>query len=161
MPGRMFIRCGQATEGERVVARELSTWFSSQGFRPYVATQIQSIPDLNSGLIGEVKFSDFYFFINFRRERLGSGRSKNCYRGSLYSNQELAVAYALGFEHMLFLNQRQTERGGMFGTIVSNAPEFERLDEVLPTVKRMVAQANWNPTFSRQLQAVGLRWTRN
>jgi len=160
MPGKVFISCGQASEAERVVAREVSTWFASEGFAPYIATQVQSIPDLNSGLIGELKRSDFYLFINFRRERLPTGRSKRLFRGSLYANQELAIAYALGFEHMLFLNQKGAERGGMFGTIVSNAPEFEKLDEVLPTVNRMVAQAKWNPAFSRQLQAVALRWTR-
>lgn len=161
MPGRVFVSCGQATEAERVVARELSTWFTSAGFSPYVATQVQSIPDLNSGLIGELKRSDFYLLVNFRREKLASVRSKILYRGSLYTNQELAVAYAMGFEHMLFLNQKGAERGGIFGTIVSNAPEFDALDEVLPSVKRMVAQAGWNPAFSRQLVAAGLRWTKN
>jgi hypothetical protein len=151
MPGKVFISCGQASEAERVVARELATWFASEGFAPYVATQVQSIPDLNSGLIGELKRSDFYFFINFRREKIITGKARSLYRGSLYTNQELAVAYALGFEHMLFLNQKGAERGGMFGTIVSNAPEFDKLDEMLPAVKRMVAQARWKPAFSRQL----------
>ncbi|HRI15775.1 MAG TPA: hypothetical protein PLX89_22490, partial [Verrucomicrobiota bacterium] len=30
--------------GYGLVARELSTWFTSKGFRPYVAKQIQSTP---------------------------------------------------------------------------------------------------------------------
>jgi hypothetical protein len=160
MPGRVFISCGQASEAERIVARELATWFIDEGFSPYVATQVQSIPDLNSGLIAELKRSDFYFFINFRREKLPPVRSRILCRGSLYTNQELAIAYALGFEHMLFLNQKRAERGGIFGTIVSNAPEFEDLDEVLPTTQRMVQHAKWNPAFSRQLQAITLRWTK-
>lgn len=160
MPGRVFISCGQASDAEKIVARELSKWFRDRGFSPYVATQVQSIPDLNSGLIGELKRSDFYLFINFRREKLASRRSRNVYRGSLYTNQELAIAYALGFEHMLFLNQESAERGGMFGTIVSNSPEFDTVDEVLPLVERVVAQARWDPAFSRQLIATGLRWTK-
>jgi hypothetical protein len=61
---------------------------------------------------------------------------------------------------MLFLNQKGAERGGIFGTIVSNPPEFETLDEVLPAVKRMVGQAKWNAAFSSQLQVIDLRWTK-
>ncbi len=53
MRARVFISCGHR-EGERDIAHAIAEWFSSQGFRPYVALQAQSIQDVNSGTIGEL-----------------------------------------------------------------------------------------------------------
>ena len=159
MSGKIFISCGQASDLERVVAREVAAWFESEGFsKPYVATQVQSIQDLNHGIVSALKSSDYYLFINFRREMLPMGSGDPLFRGSLYTNQELAIAYAFGFEHMILLNQRYVERGGIFGTIVSNTPEFEKYDEVLPVVQRAVRSAGWFPQFSRQLVLEKIDW---
>jgi hypothetical protein len=160
MPSKVFISCGQATQQERDAANEVANYFRSLGFYPYVATQVQSIPDLNQGIIEELKSSDYYLFINFRREQIlqNTGNSTSLFRGSLYTNQELAVAYAYGFEKMLFLNQRNTERGGMFGIIVSNSPEFDDYSDVIPAVQSAVTSADWLITYSRHLAASDLRW---
>ena len=158
MPGKVFISCGQASDAERMAAREVAAWFHLQGFTPYVATQVQSILDLNLGIVGELKASDYYLFVNFRREQLPpTEASSPTFRGSLYTNQELAIAYALGFEKMLFLNQRNAERAGMFGTIVSNSQEFDGYIELLPAVQAAVQAAEWTPSYSRQLLASRLR----
>jgi len=159
MPGRIFISCGQDTDPERLAAREAASWLKSEGFDPYVAINVQSIPDLNKGIIDELKRSDFFLFINFRREMLGGGSADPVFRGSLYTNQELAIAYALGFHEMIFLNQRFTERRGMFGTIVSNSPEFDRYTELLPALQNAVRDADWRPTFSRNLVPASVRWS--
>jgi hypothetical protein len=62
----------------------------SEGFSPYVATQIQTILDLNGEIIRELKQADYYFLINFRREQITDSTE---FRGSLFAHQELAVAY--------------------------------------------------------------------
>jgi len=46
------------------------------------------------------------------------------------------MAYTLGFEHMVLLNQKQAERAGLFWTIVSNASEFDSYYDLLPKLKR-------------------------
>ena len=156
MSAKVFISCGQNSPEERVVAQELSEWFEAEGYTPYVAVAVQTILDLNTGIIGELRTSDYYLFINFRREEVTSSNGEISWRGSLYTNQELAIAYAIGFEHMLLLNQREARREGVFGFIVSNIPEFEDFDKVLPLVQEAVDKAEWDPTYTRQLLAENL-----
>jgi hypothetical protein len=157
MAGRVFISCGQVNSDEVRVANDVSLWLRSVGFDPYVAVETQSILDVNSGIIGELKRSDFYLFINFRRDLITSTPSI-VYRGSVFTNQELGIAYAMGFEKALFINQRNVKREGIFGYLVSNTPEFETLEEVLPIVKQAIRTANWTVTYSRNLICENLRW---
>ena len=79
MPGRVFISCGQKDEEERGAARAVADMLRGLGFDPYVAARVQSILDLNGEIIGELKRSDYYIFINFRREQIVGGE----YRGTL------------------------------------------------------------------------------
>jgi hypothetical protein len=150
MPAKVFISCGQASPEERSVAQSLSAWFVSQGFLPYVAIETQSILDLNAGIVGELRTSDYYVFVNFRREKIRQG-----YRGSLFTNQELAMAYALGFEHMLLLNQKGVNREGVIQFMVSNTPEFVAHVDVLHFVQVAVAAARWRPDYTRHLDVAG------
>jgi len=160
MPARVFISCGQNPDAERLAAREVEKWLREQGYDPYLAVEVLSIPDLIKGIIDELKRADYYLFIDFQRELLSKAGPDPVHRGSLYSHQELAVAYALGFDRMIFLRQRNVERGGMLGTMVANTPVFDRLTEVLPAVQHAVANSNWSPNFSRHLVIDGLaNWT--
>lgn len=157
MRAKVFISCGQGCEEERKVARQLGAWFESAGYQPYVAIEVQSILDLNAGIIGELKTSDYYIFINFCRERVTALDGSQFSRGSLYTNQELAIAYALGFDHMLLMNQRGTKPEGVFKFIVTNIPEFDEHSEILSRVQEAVGKAGWRPDYTRQLVAGRLR----
>jgi hypothetical protein len=157
MPAKVFISCGQGIAQERDVARQLDQWFASQGFQPYVAIEVQSILDLNAGIIGELKTSDYYLFVNFRREEVTAFAGTKFYRGSLYTNQELAIAYALGFDHMLLINQKNATPEGVFKFIVTNIPEFDDYSDVLPKVQQAVSKAGWRADYTRQLLATNLR----
>ena len=97
-------------------------------------------------------------FINFPREEVIRSTG-NIRRGSLYSHQELAVAYALGFDHILILNHRTVHDEGVQKSIVSNLPRFDHYDEVLPAIAQAVIEARWSPNYSRQLSLVRVRWT--
>lgn len=157
MPAKVFISCGQSSLEERKVAQQLGDWFKSKGYNPYVAIEVQSILDLNSGIIGELKTSDYYLFINFQREIVTGNAGNQFHRGSLYTNQELAIAYALGFDHMLLLNQKNSEKEGVFKFIVTNIPEFDAYSEVLLLVQNAVQKAGWRHDYTRQLAAANLR----
>jgi hypothetical protein len=91
-----------------------------QGFRPYLAIDVRTILDINGGIIRELKNSDCYVFINFRREQIASERGPVEYRGSLFSHQELAIAYALGFDRMLIVSQDGVKSEGMLRYIGVN-----------------------------------------
>jgi hypothetical protein len=149
MGAKVFISCGLARPNERAVAECVAKWFNSEGFEAYVAVTVQTIMDLNAGVIGALKNSDYYLFINFRREKVIG--PPDSFRGSLYTHQELAVAYALGFDRMILVNQSGTAIEGVLQFIVTNTPRFETEGEVLGIVKDAVRAEHWLPAFSRQL----------
>jgi hypothetical protein len=47
----------------------------------------------------QLETSDYFLFIDFKRERI---RCPNIFRGSLFTNQELAIASFLGLESIVF-----------------------------------------------------------
>jgi hypothetical protein len=162
MPGRIFISCGQATSAERRVAGEVSNWLKTKGFQPYVAIQTQSILDVNSGIISNLKIADYYIFIDFRREKI---RRKyifgpKVYRGSLFTNQELALAYFLNIDQAIFLQQFQILLEGIGKYTLSNALKFDKADEVLPLIQNEVTNRNWSPDYSRHLVANSISFSR-
>lgn len=157
MSAKVFISCGQVCPEEKQVAQSLAMWLTSQGYHPYVAIQIQSFLDLNSGIIGELKTSDYYIFVNFRRDKI----SEEFFRGSLFTNQELAIAYALDFEHMLLLTQKGIKPEGMFKYMVSNIPEFTDSSEVIGLLQNALAVANWQPDYTRHLGIAFHQFTLN
>lgn len=117
---------------------------------------VQTIMDLNSGIIGALRTSDYYLLINFRREKISD--DPLLYRGSLYTHQELAAAYVLGFQNMILISQRDVKSEGMLKPIVSNLPLFDTSDQILAIVQNAVIQAGWSPHFCRQLTLTKLRW---
>jgi hypothetical protein len=97
MNSKLFLSCGQ-NEAEMRVARQIEQALTAPpyGFEVYVAKNVQSLFEINSGILTELKNSDYYLFVNFRR---GTPRFwKRDVPGSVFSNQELAMAYALGFD---------------------------------------------------------------
>jgi hypothetical protein len=154
MGGRVFISCGQRP-GERQIAEKLSSWFKSKGYSPYVAIEAQSIQDVNSGIITELKNSDFYVFVDFRREKIGKQ-----YRGSLFTNQELAIVYYLGFEKVIFFQESEVLLEGLLKYMLSNVTKFDNEGELLKKVKETVKSKNWEPAYTRHLIAENLKWSK-
>lgn len=165
MPGRIFISCGQATPQERRAATAVRKWFAAEGFEPYVAIEAQSLTDVNSGIIDQLKRADFYVFIDFRRERLqgrpgiGAFWRRRSYRGSLFTNQELAVAFLLEFEKAIFLQQDGVRLEGLLRYMGSNAQRFELAEEVPDLVGQLVEARSWSPAYTRHLTVGEEHWT--
>lgn len=157
MPGKVFISCGQATEEERQVAASMRDYFEKAGFCPYVAIQAQSIQDVNSAIISELKSADYYVFIDFAREPLPHVDGAR-HRGSLFTHQELAIAYVLGFDKTVFLQHKDVQPEGLLRYTASNAEKFSIPAEVLPTVKRLVEERQWDPRYTRHLVGHGIHW---
>jgi hypothetical protein len=102
-----------------------------------------------------LKSSDYYLFINFKRERLDI--VGNPYRGSVYTQQELAVAYSLGFNDMLVLNEKGAKKEGIHDIMVINTDEFNSYSDVLDKIQNAVKKHTWNKNHSRHLRAVDVR----
>jgi hypothetical protein len=158
MRSRVFISCGQSCPEERELASKVGNLLTARGFDVYIAIDVQTILEINSRIIQELKNSDCYLFINFRRERIGFGwKTGRQYRGSLFSNQELAIAYALNFERILVINQDRILPEGILKYIGINTEKFVGFDDCCATVERALDRSGWTTDYSRRLRADGLR----
>ena len=87
---RVFISCGQSKDtDEPKIAEKISKRLTALGFDPYVAVAQQSLRGLKENIFEQLSRSEYFLFVDFKRERL-EGTSDH--RGSLFSNQELALA---------------------------------------------------------------------
>ncbi len=157
MGSRVFISCGQHSEAEISVAKRIAALLAGRGFDPYVAKVIENVFEINSGIICELKSSDYYLLINFRRDRIRWGR----YHGSLFSNQEFAIAFALGFERMIVVSQKGVEPEGMLRYIGCNTRAFEAPDECIAIIEDALDHSGWESTYSRRLWAQNLAFSKN
>ncbi|HOX85152.1 MAG TPA: hypothetical protein PKW76_15470 [bacterium] len=157
MPGKVFISCGQSSEYERNIASTIKEFLLSQGFNPYVAIESQSIQDINLNIINELKTSDYYVFIDFAREEISTGSFNNIRRGSLFSHQELALAYYLGYEYVIFMKDINVKLEGFSKYLMSNARTFNNNSEVVSLFKEELAKSDWLPSYSRHLTITDLR----
>lgn len=149
MPGKVFISCGQATQLERKVASSIRNWLKNRGFDPYVAIEAQSIQDVNSGIIGNLTLADYYIFVDFPREKLSDSPEE--YRGSLFTHQELAIAYIQGFDEALFIQHSRVRLEGVGKYILGNARKFDDIDEVPVIIRQEVKKRGWKAEYSRHL----------
>lgn len=155
---RAFISCGQR-ENERGIASAVAQVLNAAGITPYVATTAQSIQDVNSSIIAQLRRSDYYVFIDFRREPIAEATELEYCRGSLFSHQELAIAYELGFEHALFLREVGVCREGMSAFITATAITFENREHLPQLVSAEIARRGWNASYSRNLEATAIEWS--
>lgn len=153
MPAQIFVSCGQASERERAFAERLRRVLGDEGFAVYVAIHAQSIEDVNSGIIRQLERSDYYVFIDFRRERIAEDR----FRGSLFTHQELAIAHRSQFEYALFFQEQGIELQGLLRYMGANPTLFGPDDDLVDLVRRAVRERGWTPAYSRHLIATRLR----
>ena len=59
---------------------------------------------------------------------------------------------------MLFINQKNVRKEGIFGYLVTNIPEFDNYNDVLPSIQNAIHKAKWVNTYSRNLIIQNLRW---
>jgi hypothetical protein len=154
MGARVFISCGQRP-AEHHTAQLIADWFTAEGYRPYIAIRVQSVQDLLSGIIEELRRSDYYVFADFRREPLPSSGSVDEFRGSLFTHQELAIAYVLDHK-AIFFRQQGVRLEGMASFMASNATPFGDVSELPALIPDAVRQRQWTPSYSRNLVAVRL-----
>ena len=153
MRSRVFVSCGQRDEEEKDAARQIGKLLEGRGFDVYLAIDVQTLLEINTRIIRELKNSDCYLFVNFCRDPIAGG-----HRGSLFSNQELAVAYAMNFEQILVINQNGIRAEGLLGYIGVNTETFAGFADCCDVVSRALDRAKWTPDYSRRLSASGLRF---
>ena len=137
---KVFISCGQHTEDERGIARQIADELSKLGFEPFVAVMEQTVEGLKNNLFRQLETSEYFLFIDFKRDQFANSAE---HRGSLFTNQELAIASFLVLEAIGFQEEGVRRLDGMLGAMQLNAESF----------------ADRSALVAQVLQRVDERWT--
>jgi hypothetical protein len=141
LTGKVFISCGMASPEETDAALKVSELLRSAPFNltPYVAIKVQSTDDIMT-IIKELRLSDYYLFIDFKRE-------------SMFTHQEFALAHHLQFgSNIIALRENGApEPRGFLRYVLSNPEWFSTTDELLKKVQTLVSAKGWTPNYSRSL----------
>ena len=83
---RIFISCGQSKEsGELQIAREIRARLEQLGFDPYVALEEQTLRGVRENIFEQLRKSEYFVFVDFKREPLRSGESRGLPRVAVLS----------------------------------------------------------------------------
>lgn len=145
LKARVFISCGQKkNSGEVEVAAAIAKVLEDMGFEAYIAVQEQTLHGLKENIYSQLSTSEYFLFIDLLREQLVGSQE---HRGSLFSNQELAIASYLGLEVIAFQHRGIKSLDGMIGAMQLNPITFDdpvTLPELIcEQVKRVGWRANW------------------
>src|SRR6516164_5311885 len=149
---RVFISCGQAkgTDEERIAA-EIARRLQELGFDPYIAIQEQTLLGLKENIFARLENSEYYLFIDFKRERLVGLTSDAECRGSLFAHQELALASYLGIDVLAFQEEGIKKNDGIMQFIQANAIQFADRSMLPRVVADSIRRSDWNPNWRNEL----------
>jgi hypothetical protein len=146
---RVFICCGQASEIEDAIrVREL---LESLGFEPYIAAQVHSPRALRENIFNQLRNTEYFLFIDFRREQIAQEKDLDVYRGSLFSNQELAIASFLDLDILPFQENGVKPLDGMLGHLQLNAIHFSDRSALPEIIRENISKAGWQNDWRNQL----------
>src|ERR1700720_3777421 len=122
----VFLSCGQNKQSnERTVAAEIKSRIEKLGFNCYVAVEQQSLKSLRENIFYHLDHADYFVFVDFKREEIASeATTTGTFRGSLFANQELAIASFLDIPTVVFQEEGLRERDGMLSAFQANATPF-------------------------------------
>lgn len=145
MSGKVFISCGQRPPRERNIAIKVGEMLKKEfNLDYYLAFKIQGLDDIMK-ITEELKSSDYYLFIDFIR------RDKNDLPCSLFTHQELALAYHLQFKEMIAFQEEGAPLEGFLKYVLSNPEPFSNETELLEKVMQLVKERGWSKDYSRNL----------
>ena len=144
MVGRVFISCGQRSAEKNTAEKTGRLLKEKFDLDSYLAFRIQSLYDIMK-ITDELKASDYYLFIDFRRN---DETDLPC---SLFTHQELALAHHVGFRDMIALQQDGVPLEGFVKYVLSNPEHFKDESELLRKIEELVKERGWNSSFSRNL----------
>jgi len=146
---KVFISCGQNKDsGEVDVAIPIARTLEELGFEPYVAFQEQTLSGLRDNIFSHLSTSEYFLFVDFQREQFANSPD---HRGSLFSNQELAIASYLDIEVIAFRQKGVRELDGMTRSLQLNADTFDDPWELPEMVRNKVKQVEWNAGWKNML----------
>jgi hypothetical protein len=105
---------------------------------------VHSPKALTEHIFAYLKESEYFVFIDFKREKIKSSK----FRGSLFVNQEIAIATFLKLQGIGF-SEKDVKREGILDYQIYNALTFKDGTEIIAKLKKETS--NWNPESVNEL----------
>lgn len=145
---KIFISCGQRKDSDEVrIAEQIKKRLEEKGFDAYLAVQQQSLKGLKENIFNKLSSSEYFLFIDFKREKLTNGK----FRGSLFSHQELALASFLDIELLAFQEKGVYKEDGVIGFLQTNCIPFINSEELPDKIISKINDLCWRPDWKNQL----------
>lgn len=152
---QVFISCGQREDlGEVEIADRIAAAVAEEGFEPYVASRQQTLRGLKENIYERLAESEYLLFVDFRREQL-SGFEPPAYRGSVFSQQELAVAAHLDIEVIAFQEEGVNPLEGILAFMQANCMQFSDRATLPTQVVEAIRDRGWSPDWKNGLTIDG------
>jgi hypothetical protein len=78
---RIFVSCGQKrdSDNEIQIARQIFRKLADMGFEPYLALEEQTLMGIKENIFSKLEESEYFIFIDFKRERMETGEHRGSY----------------------------------------------------------------------------------
>lgn len=137
---KVFVSCGQLPDSEHGTATRIEQKLKEMLFEVYVAKNAQNLGGVDE-IMRQLKSSEYFLFVDFFRPA-------SCPPFSLFSHQELAVAYDRGIEAK-FLQEDNAEGQGIAKYLFTNPQRFNDRDNLPDLVGSLCKE--WNPKWKNAL----------
>jgi hypothetical protein len=150
---RVFISCSQREAEEKKLAKDISEMLAGPdlGFDPYVADLEHTQMEVMTAVLDRLESSEYFLWIDFKRDLLGEGTGHSSHRGSLFTHQELAIATFLGIEQLRF-REVGVELNGISNLLQGRPIEFNDRSQLLHLVRERITKANWRTGWQNGLR---------
>jgi hypothetical protein len=109
---------------------------------------VQDLHGLRENIFRELRNSEYFLFVDFKRDPLGD---TGLHRGSLFSNQELAVASLLEIDVVAFREKGVKPLDGLMQFLQVNAKEFSDKSMLPDAVVGVIQQRGWKSNWKNEL----------
>lgn len=147
---RVFISCGQRNQKEKDIGLACKNYLEHKGFTAYFAEEVHSLEALTENIFNHLKHSEYFVFIDFKREEIADGK----FRGSVFVNQEIAVAAFLEIETVGF-HETGVIREGVIEHLIANPIYFNDKRDFIKKLEESIKE--WRSDWSNELSLEFLR----
>lgn len=149
---KVFISCGQQKGSDEVeIAHKIAEQLRDLGYEPYIAVEEQTLKGLKENIFSQLETSEYFVFIDFKRERLLTNTSEPVHRGSLFSHQELAIASFLDIPFVAFQERGVKSDDGILKFVQANCIPFTDRHALPNLIGDCINQRGWTPNWKNEL----------
>lgn len=148
----VFLSCGQRGN-EKKIAEQIVQVVKASGFDCYCAESMRGFYEMRS-ILDNLAAADYYLFIDFERPS-----DPDKVPLSVFTHQELALAWGWGFENLIAFKQGTLKSHGILGYVLAHPIKFDDPSELPALVRRAIKDSGWTTDFSRNLVPVSVSKT--